>query len=993
MLATKTFFRKTKGGNIYKVVREHYLRDDVWCGSEACTLCKSRNAVLDETSPGAKSSLFPEPHYLLLDTNIVLDQINVLEEDTLCNVIILQTVLEEVKHRSSNVHTKLKEIISDPSRNFYVFVNEHHKDTYIERNPGEKVNDRNDRAIRVATKWYNTHFKTQDVDIKVVLLTDDVQNREKARSESIPVSSMQDYVSSMEDPGFLIDKLSRKSYDVDGESKEPLFPCHLPPSQLHEGIKSGRFMQGTFLASRENFLEGSVNVEGIEKFVLVQGRAGLNRAVDGDVVAIELLPEEKWTAPSDLVLQDEAQDDPGDVLEDEKILIEEAPKKPVERTPTGVIVGIIRRKWRQYCGILQHSTNKENTRHLFVPAESKIPKVRIETRQYESLSKDRIIVAIDSWPRHSRYPLGHFVRALGPIGDKATENEVLLLEHDVPHSRFSDAVLSFLPKLPWIITEADVAQRTDLRHLDVCSVDPPGCTDIDDALHCRDLPNGNLEVGVHIADVSHFIRPGTAIDKEAALRATTVYLVDKRIDMVPELLSSNLCSLRGEEERFAFSCIWEIDHEANIIKTDFCKSIIRSRRAMTYEEAQLKIDDHSANDAIALSLRGLNNLAKKLKARRLANGALVLASPEIRFQVDSETHDPIDVEAKKMRETNSMVEEFMLLANVSVAAKIVKEFPECAMLRRHPEPPQANFDPLIKAGRHQGFEINTNTGKELAISLEGAHKEDNPYFNTMLKILATRCMMQAVYFTSGMLQPSEFFHYGLACPIYTHFTSPIRRYADVIVHRLLAVCIGADATYPDLLDKKFNHKLCHNLNYRNRMAQYAGRASVALNTHLFFRGKVQEEDGYILFVRKNALQILIPKFGLEGTLYLNKKGESGPVSFKYDETEHTQTCGNVVFRSFDHVTVQLSLDRSNVQREKLVFKLVKPEIPGFSIPSSESLDKAAMDVTETTPETSNSIPSAKVALEASTSNDQELPKRKVKDTTPAKKSNKKRKKL
>lgn len=320
-----------------------------------------------------------------------------------------------------------------------------------------------------------------------------------------------------------------------------------------------------------------------------------------------------------------------------------------------------------------------------------------------------------------------------------------------------------------------------------------------------------------------------------------------------------------------------------------------------------------------------------------------MASPEIRFQVDNETHDPIDVEAKKIRDTNSMVEEFMLLANISVAEKIVQEFPECAMLRRHPEPPQINFEPLVKAGKHQGFEINVSSGRELAKSLESAYKEDNPYFNTMLKILATRCMMQAVYFISGMVQPSEFFHYGLACPIYTHFTSPIRRYADIIVHRLLAVCIGADATYPDLLDKKKNHALCHNLNYRNRMAQYAGRASVALNTHLFFRNKVQNEDGYILFVRKNALQILIPKFGLEGTLYINKKGQVSPVNFVYNEEEHTQTFGDIVFKSFDPVVVQLSLDRSNVQHEKLVFKLVKPEIEGFSIPSSD-LEQNSMDV-------------------------------------------------
>ncbi|XP_015122485.1 exosome complex exonuclease RRP44 isoform X2 [Diachasma alloeum] len=760
---------------------------------------------------------------------------------------------------------------------------------------------------------------------------------------------MEEYVASLEngitEGVSLLDKLNKRNYILEGGrgGGEALFPCHLAPAEIHAGISSGKLLQGSFFASRENFLEGSVNVDGMDKFVLVQGRVGLNRAVDGDIVALELLPKDEWTVPSDIVLQDEDEEDPGDVLEEEKEIVQK-PTKEVERTPTGKIVGIIRRKWRQYCGILQPNAIKENVRHLFVPAERKIPKVRIETRQAENLYKQRIIVAIDSWPRTSRYPLGHFVRALGNVGDKETENEVLLLEHDVPHSRFSDEVLSFLPKLPWVITESDVAQREDLRDIDVCSVDPPGCTDIDDALHCRYLLNGNIEVGVHIADVSHFIRPGTALDKEAASRATTVYLVDKRIDMVPELLSSNLCSLRGNEERLAFSCIWEMDHDANIINTRFCKSIIRSRAAMTYEEAQLKIDDPNQNDVIAKSLRGLNTLAKKLKKRRLENGALVLASPEIRFQVDSETHDPIDVEAKKMRETNSMVEEFMLLANISVAKKILDEFPECAMLRRHPEPPQSNFEPLVKAGKHQGFEINTLSGKELAKSLESAHKEDNPYFNTMLKILATRCMMQAVYFISGMHQPAEFFHYGLACPIYTHFTSPIRRYADIIVHRLLAVCVGADATYPELLDKKKSHALCHNLNYRNRMAQYAGRASVALNTHLFFREKVETQAGYILFVRKNALQILIPKYGLEGILYLNKKGQVSTVNFVYNDEEHTQTCGDVVLKSFDPVEVQLSLDRSNVQHEKLVFKLVKPEIPGFSVTSTKPELAPASDV-------------------------------------------------
>nr|CAD7453909.1 unnamed protein product [Timema tahoe] len=888
MTTTKTFLRKTKGGNILKIVREHYLREDIWCGSNVCIKCphKTQELILDE-DPLSKSTLFTFPHYLVLDTCVVLNQIDVLEENLLCNVIIVQTVLDEVKHRSSVVYKRLRDILANPTRKFYTFVNEHHQCTYIERKPGEKVNDRNDRAIRVAAAWYESHLATSQpgdkkdsLNVRVILITDDYANKVKAESEGLKAATIVEYVKSLKDSTTIVDKLNLANiqYEADWGGREPLFPPHLTPTQIHEGIKSARLMQGTFLASRDNFLEGQVNIEGQDKFILVQGREGLNRAVNGDSVAIELLPEEEWSAPSELVMMDE-EDESGDIADDETTI--KSSVKEVEKQPTGRIVGIIRRKWRQYCGILQATPSKGTSRHIFVPAERKIPKIRIETRQADTLSSQRIIVAIDSWPRNSRYPLGHFVRALGKIGDKDTENEVLLLEHDVPHSKFSEAVLNCLPKLPWIITEEDEKKRVDLRHLDICSVDPPGCTDIDDALHCRDLANGNYEVN---------------------------------------LLSSNLCSLRGNEERFAFSCIWEITRDANIVNTKFHKSIIRSRQAMTYEEAQLKIDDARQEDELSKSLR-----------------ALVLASPEIRFQVDSETHDPIEVESKKLRDTNSMVEEFMLLANISVAKKILEEFPECALLRRHPTPPVSNFEPIIKAGKKLGFDININSGKELAESLDAAVRPDNPYFNTMLRILATRCMLQAVYFASGMMQKDEYAHYGLACPIYTHFTSPIRRYADVMVHRLLAVCIGADATFPDLLDKRKSQALSHNLNYRNRMAQYAGRASVALHTHLFFRGRIQDEQGYVLYVRKNALQILIPKYGFEGTLYVSpRKGEKLQVKFIYNEENQSQRCGDVVFHTFDPVTVQLSLDRSNLQHERVVLQLVKPHIPNFSVPSLDA---------------------------------------------------------
>ncbi|CAB3236838.1 unnamed protein product [Arctia plantaginis] len=722
MWTTKTFLTKTKRGNILKIVREHYLRDDLLCGSAACNTCphKDDEFVLDE-NPESICALFDYPHYLILDTNVVLHQIDVLEEDALTNVIILQTVLEEVKHQNTAIFQRLLEIIGNKKRKFYSFVNEHHKDTYIERNPGENQNDRNDRAIRRASAWYESHLSINSVVgqiPKIVLLTDDEKNRKLAQENGIVCCSVKDYIENVTGFVGLTDKLA-KNVAPESCTRDALYPAHLTPAQVHDGIRNGKLHQGAFHASRDNFLEGTANVNGYEKPILLQGHIGINRAVDGDIVAIEIFPEEEWRKPSDIVLEDKA-DDPGDLLEEEGVLLNSA--KPVNKaddeiTPTGKVVGIIRRKWRQYCGILLPSKLPGATRHLFTPAEKCIPRVRIETRQSDLLASQRILVALDSWPRNSRYPLGHFVRALGPIGNKNAENEVILLEHDVPHARFSEAVLACLPPDDWTIPEEEIKKRVDLRSECICSVDPPGCTDIDDALHAKSIPgttnNGlkKYEVGVHIADVTYFVRPNTALDKEAGNRSTTVYLVDRRIDMVPDLLSSNLCSLRGGEERLAFSCVWEIDENANVLSTKFHKSVIKSAAAMTYEEAQIAIDDKSRKDAIVSSLRILNALAKKLKKKRMDNGALLLASPEIRFQVDSETHDPVEVQSKKIMDTNSMVEEFMLLANTSVAEKLAAEFPQCALLRRHPAPPPAHFTAFLKAARQQVL-VQCTTARE-----------------------------------------------------------------------------------------------------------------------------------------------------------------------------------------------------------------------------------------------------------------------------------------
>uniref|UniRef100_A0A8C6W0C7 Exosome complex exonuclease RRP44 n=1 Tax=Nothobranchius furzeri TaxID=105023 RepID=A0A8C6W0C7_NOTFU len=935
MLKSKTFVKKTRSGGVMKVVREHYLRDDIWCGSETCTECKQDSPVLQK-DVCVESNLCSYPHYLVPDTNVVLHQIDVLENPVIRNVIILQTVLQEVRHRSAPVHKRLKDIIHEKEKHFYTFTNEHHRETFIERQPGESANDRNDRAIRVAVKWYSKHLKTLESGpdgLKVVLLTNDLGNKQKAEENGMVAFKFEEYIKSLLANPELVDLLALSNDDKVTAFTDRnfihilvLFPEHLPLSRIQVGIKSGSYLQGTFRASRDNYLEATVFVQGDGEDsteVLIQGLQNLNRAVHQDVVAVQLLPRNQWLAPSSVVLQDDGVAKDDDVEEDEEEKVLSAAE--AARKPTGKVVGIIKRNWRPFCGMLNVSQIKESTRHLFTPADRRVPRIRIETRQASTLAGQRIMVAIDGWPKNSRYPNGHFVRSLGGAGEKETEQEVLLLEHDVPHQAFSQAVLSFLPKMPWAITPEDMAKREDLRHLTVCSVDPPGCTDIDDALHCRELENGNFEVGVHIADVSHFIRPGNALDKEAANRGTTVYLCGKRIDMVPELLSSNLCSLRSNVERLAFSCIWEINHKAEILKTRFTKSVINSKASLTYAEAQMRIDDTNKTDDITQSLRGLNKLAKILKRQRIENGALTLSSLEVRFHMDSETHDPIDLQTKELMETNSMVEEFMLLANISVAQKIYDEFSECALLRKHPAPPPSNYDVLIKAAKSKNVEIHVDSAKALADSLDGAKVESFSYFNTLLRILATRCMMQAVYFCSGM--DSDFHHYGLASPIYTHFTSPIRRYSDIIVHRLLAVAIGADSTYPDLMDKHKQSALCNNLNYRHKMAQYAQRASVTFHTQLFFKSRgMLNEEGFVLFVRKNAIIVLIPKFGLEGTVFFDTKDKVSP-SLVYDEEGPTLKVEQHTFHIFDRVKVTIGLDDSNIQHQKIRMALTEPSKP------------------------------------------------------------------
>ncbi|KAM7260331.1 hypothetical protein ACFE04_016072 [Oxalis oulophora] len=933
MLQSKQFSKKTRHGKVQKQVREVYLRDDISCGAACCKACNHTSAARLTCST-----------ILVLDTNVVLNQIDLLENPAIHDVVLLTVVLDEVKNKNLSVYNRIRALssISNSSKNFFVFANEFHRDTYVKPIDKETPNDRNDRAIRVATQWYQTHL---GAGVHVLLLTNDRENQRKATQDGIHAQTIESYVKSLGQPELLDLLVQPKQEDVTMDDVEDLrpskrkvvYPEHKPMSEITSGLHRGIYHQGKLRVNRYNPFEAYVGSESIGDEIIIYGRDNMNRAFDGDIVAVELLPEDQWHHEKSLSIADD-----GDEEEDGVHLVpnsaDDAPRTTalengnsnlVSSRPSGRVVGIIKRNWHSYCGSLEPMTKPAGSgsiaHALFVSKDRRVPKIRIQTRQLENLLDKRIIVTVDSWDRESRYPSGHYVQVIGEIGDRDTESEVVLIENDINSKPFTAQVLACLPPLPWSVSSQDLANpiRQDLRHVRVFSVDPPGCRDIDDALHCTALPNGKFEVGVHIADVTNFVDPGTPLDEEASQRGTSVYLVERRIDMLPKPLTEDICSLRADVERLAFSVIWEMTSEAEIISTRCTKSIIKSCAALSYVEAQARMDDSRLVDPLTADLRSMNTLAKIMRQRRIESGALTLASAEVKFQIDTETHDPLDIGMYQIREANQMVEEFMLAANVSVAGQILKVFPQCSLLRRHPTPTKEMLEPLLHTAAAIGLSLDVSSSKALADSLDRAVGDD-PYFNKLIRILATRCMTQAVYFCSGDLTPPEFHHYGLAAPLYTHFTSPIRRYADVIVHRLLAASLGISKLPPVFQDRNQLTSIADNLNYRHRNAQMAGRASVELHTLIYFRNRPTDTEARIVKIRSNGFIVFVPKYGIEGPVYLTQRSEKGGGEWRVDEQQQKiiKMDNTLSYTVLQPVTVHLEVVEPQPNRPKLQLILI-----------------------------------------------------------------------
>jgi ribonuclease R len=397
----------------------------------------------------------------------------------------------------------------------------------------------------------------------------------------------------------------------------------------------------------------------------------------------------------------------------------------------------------------------------------------------------KAIAKIVDWPEDAKNPIGEITHVLGKQGENNAEMNAILAEYGFPLA-FPDEVEKQAESISEDITKEEIARRRDFREILTFTIDPADAKDFDDAISFQKLKNGNIEVGVHIADVSHYVKPGSALDKEAFERGTSVYLVDRVIPMLPERLSNGLCSLRPNEDKLCFSAVFELDNDANVVEQWFGRTIIHSDTRFSYEDAQEVLENKSGKHSE--ELLKLNELAYKLRERKFKHGAISFESVEIKFRLDEQSK-PLGVYVKERKDAHKLIEDFMLLANKKVAEFVAKKGKGKQKLtfvyRSHDSPKEDALLSFSQFASKFGYKIDMSSGRETARSLnflmadvEGK-KEQN-----VLTQLAIRSMAKAVYTTK------KHSHYGLAFDYYTHFTSPIRRYPDVMVHRLLELYLA-----------------------------------------------------------------------------------------------------------------------------------------------------------------------------------------------------------
>ncbi|WP_438976966.1 ribonuclease R [Polaribacter sp.] len=543
---------------------------------------------------------------------------------------------------------------------------------------------------------------------------------------------------------------------------------------------------------------------------------------------------------------------------------------------------------------------------------------------------DKVQATIIDWPEKSKNPFGKITKVLGKPGDHNTEMHSILLEYDLPYE-FPSEVEKDAETLSIEITKDEITKRRDMRSDLTFTIDPKDAKDFDDALSFTKLENGNYEIGIHIADVSHYVQPKTILDAEAYERATSVYLVDRVVPMLPEMLSNGVCSLRPNEEKLTFSAVFEINEKAQIIKQWFGRTVTYSDKRFAYEEAQVIIEnknnivpanvsltgqEYKVDDAIVEAILKLDELAKILRKKRMKQGAISFDRVEVKFNLD-EAANPVGVYFKEAKDANKLIEEFMLLANRKVAefigkSKGGKPSNKTFVYRVHDEPDIEKLASLQNIISKFGYKINTDTRESTSDSLNQLLSDVyGKAESNMIETLAIRSMSKAVYTTQNIG------HYGLAFDYYSHFTSPIRRYPDVITHRLLQHYLdGGNSAKQEVYEEKCKHS-----SKREELASKAERDSIKYMQVKYMQDHKDEVfDGVITGVTEWGIYVEITKNKCEGMVRI-RDIKSDYYIFDEEQYAIVGQSTKQMYQLGDNVQVQVK--KTDLERKHLDFNLIE----------------------------------------------------------------------
>jgi ribonuclease R len=590
--------------------------------------------------------------------------------------------------------------------------------------------------------------------------------------------------------------------------------------------------------------------------------------------------------------------------------------KKKQSRPEGEGVEIIERARKTFVGTVEISKN-----FAFLAADSKqMPyDIFIPLKSLKGAKNgQKAIGRITEWPTGGKNPIGEIVEVIGFPGSNETEMHAILAEFELPY-RFPEEIEAAAAKIPVEIPKEEYHKRRDFREVPTFTIDPKDAKDFDDALSIQKLPDGNWEVGVHIADVTYYIDQKSILEEEARIRATSVYLVDRVVPMLPEKLSNNVCSLRPFEEKLCYSAVFEMDENARVLKEWFGRTVINSRRRFSYEEAQEVIDTGEGD--LKDEILTLNSLARKLREQRFKNGSIAFERDEVRFDIDP-SGKPLKVYFKELGESNQLIEEFMLLANKKVA-EFCSEFgkeprPEKVgrgktfVYRIHDVPNMEKLDAFANFIHKFGYNIRTTTNKKISESLNHllddvkGKKEQN-----LVETLALRAMAKARYSTNNIG------HYGLAFHHYTHFTSPIRRYPDMMVHRLLTYYLQGGKPP----DQEYFELLCKHSSDMEKKAIDAERASIKYKQVEFMADKIGEVyEGVISGVTEWGIFVELVENKCEGLISVRDLTDD---FYELDE-ENFCIIGRNSHRRFQlGDTLKVEVYRTNLPKKQLDFRLVE----------------------------------------------------------------------